>query len=79
MLLFIVIFVLITAKIIPVLRRGEEIPASLRFINYIDARDDVDDTYVVNKLARALTEGKSYLISDRELFRDRFRSPACSD
>ncbi|KAK2145605.1 hypothetical protein LSH36_669g02027 [Paralvinella palmiformis] len=47
----------VVAKIIPVLRRGEEIPASLRFINYIDARDDIDDTDVVNKFARAVAEG----------------------
>lgn len=59
------------AKIIPVLRRGGEIPSSLRFINYIDARDDVDDTEVVDKLSRAVAEGLpqksgSYSIGSRE-------------
>ena len=44
-------------KLIPVLRRGDEMPASLRFINYVDARDDVDDVEVVQKLVKAIVSG----------------------
>ena len=44
-------------KLIPVLRKGDEMPPSLRFINYVDARDDVDDTEVVEKLVKAIVSG----------------------
>ena len=51
------IIILFSGKLIPVLRRGDEMPASLRFINYVDARDDVEDAEVVKKLAKAIVEG----------------------
>ncbi len=45
--------IIFPVNVIPVLRKGDEIPNYLRHITYIDARDAEDDT-VTERLASAI-------------------------